>query len=54
MKKLIRVLSMIIVSILLFWIGVITMGHQSSSAFDLGLFLCGAGLFHWVWWPESD
>lgn len=49
--KIIRVIAMVVVSIILFYLGILTMGHQSSAAFELGLFMCGAGLFHWIWWP---
>ena len=51
--KIVKVLAMLFVSIILFSVGVWTFGHQSSAAFEMGLFLCGAGLLHWVFWPKS-
>lgn len=40
------------VSLGLFYIGIITLGHQSSSAFELGILIFVSGIFHWAFWPE--
>jgi len=52
MRMVLRVLAMLLVSVALFSVGVWTFNHQSSAAFELGLFLCAAGLLHWVFWPD--
>lgn len=52
--KALRLICMVLVSAALIFLGMVTLRHQSSAAFELGLFLMFAGMFHWVWWPEAE
>lgn len=51
MKMFLMISASVAVSVFLFWLGVITIGHQSSTAFEIGVLLCVASLFHWMAWP---
>lgn len=50
MRKIIRSFSMVIVSAILVWLGIIVVGHQSSSAFELAIALWFFALIHWIFW----
>lgn len=43
----------ILLSLCLFYFGVVLIGHGSSSAFDLGVFLLILGVFHFLFWPPN-
>jgi len=51
MKRFLMILASVAVSVFLFWLGVLTISHQSSTAFEVGILLCIASLFHWIAWP---
>ena len=51
-KRIAYIFAKVIVSMLLFAVGIYCFRHDSSAAFNLGLFLCGAGLCHYVWLPK--
>ena len=53
MINLLKFISKAVLSIFLILLGIFIFKHQSSAAFELGMFCIFSGVFHWLLWPSN-
>ena len=53
-KRSLRYTAMVLVTFFFGWLSVFTFQHQSSAAFELGVFFMVVAMFHWTAWPEIE